>query len=209
VSGADDDTERLWSRRLRWRMRGAWQWPAFALLTVVDAVIISVLPPAGEGLGLFPAFLLAGFFNLFAVAVAAPLTGLLLRRRRPSLPKVVADDRAGTVMLLLVTLVLVAAGVAHHPSVRDAQDDFARQQAAVRRYVHTQAPAQYLRHLAQMDTWKQGPDLYRTCVPGDDPRRHLCLIVDTSGSNVGLRRDPDQQPNARVAGADNPGRQDP
>jgi hypothetical protein len=93
--------------------------------------------------------------------------------------------------------------------VRAARDNFAAQQAAVQRYVHLHAPAQYVRHLAQMDTWKQGPDLYRTCVPGDDPDRHLCVIADTTGETVGLRRDPDQQPNARVAGPDNPGRQDP
>ena len=75
--------------------------------------------------------------------------------------------------------------------------------------MHRVGEAQYLRHLAQMDTWKQAPGLYRTCVPGDDPDRHLCLIADTSGGTVDLRRDPDQQPNARVAGPDNPGRQDP
>ena len=29
-----EQVERLWWPRLRWRMRGAWQWPAFAVLTV-------------------------------------------------------------------------------------------------------------------------------------------------------------------------------
>ena len=36
-------------RRLRWRLRGAWQWPVFAVLTVVDAVLIARLPFQGEG----------------------------------------------------------------------------------------------------------------------------------------------------------------
>ena len=36
---AADDTERLWSRRLRWRMRGALQWPAFAVLVVYVVAI--------------------------------------------------------------------------------------------------------------------------------------------------------------------------
>jgi hypothetical protein len=31
-------------RRLRWRLRGAWQWPAFVVLTVADAVIVARLP---------------------------------------------------------------------------------------------------------------------------------------------------------------------
>ena len=204
---AADDTERLWSRRLRWRMRGALQWPAFALLTVLDAVVLHVLPIAGDSIELLSAFLLAGFLNLIVVAVVAPLAGLALRSRRRSLPKVVADDYAGTALLCVVTLALLAAGIAHRPAVNAARDDFAAQAAAVRRYVHSQAPAQYVRRLDSMDTWKQGPDLYRTCVPGDDPDRHFCLFADTAGHTVGLRRDPDQQPNARLAGPDNPGRQ--
>jgi hypothetical protein len=208
VSGADD-TERLWSHRVRWRMRGALEWPLFASLTVIDAVVLHAWPIAGDAIGLVPAFLLAGFFNLVAVAAVGPLAGWLLRRRRPSLPKIIAEDRATSALLVLVTVLLVAGGLAHRPAVDAARDDFAVQRAAVIRYVHRQAPAQYLRHLDRIDTWKQAPGLYRTCVPGDDPDRHLCLLVDTRGHTVGLRRDPDQQPNARLAGPDNPGRQDP
>src|SRR5262245_17358113 len=56
--------------RLRWRMRGAWQWPAFAALTVVDALLIALLPFQGDGPDLIGALLIAGFANLLAVAVA-------------------------------------------------------------------------------------------------------------------------------------------
>lgn len=208
MSGADD-TERLWSHRVRWRMRGALEWPLFALLTVVDALVLHAWPVAGDAIGIVPALLLAGFFNLVVIAAVGPLAGYLLRRRRPSLPKVVADDYAGAALLGVVFVVLVAGGLAHRPAVDAARDDFSAQQAAVRRFVHGQAPAQYVRNLGRMDTWKQAPGLYRTCVPGDDPDRHFCLLVDTRGDTVGLRKDPDQQPNARLAGPDNPGRQDP
>ena len=34
-------------RRLRWRLRGAWLWPAFLALTVVDAVLIVAAPAVG------------------------------------------------------------------------------------------------------------------------------------------------------------------
>ena len=36
--------ESLWRSRLRWRMRGAWQWPAFAVLMVADVILITRLP---------------------------------------------------------------------------------------------------------------------------------------------------------------------
>ena len=43
--------ERLWWPRLRWRMRGAWQWPAFAVLTLLDGVLLTKLPFYGRGPG--------------------------------------------------------------------------------------------------------------------------------------------------------------
>src|SRR3954454_21252766 len=77
--------------RLRWRMRGAWQWPAFAALTVVDALLIDRLPFQGDGPDAIGAVLVAGFANLLVVAVLAPLTGLLVRPSwRPDLLRLVA-----------------------------------------------------------------------------------------------------------------------
>src|SRR4051812_30917635 len=70
--------ESVWRSRLRWRMRGAWQWPLFGLLTVADAVLIARLPYEAEGPDALGAILLAGFFNLLVVGVAAPLLGLLV-----------------------------------------------------------------------------------------------------------------------------------
>jgi hypothetical protein len=199
--------EVLWRKRLRWRLRGASQWPTFAVLLVADAILLHVLPIAGESQpGLVPAFLLSGFFNLVVVAALAPLVGARLRRRRPGMPKVVAEDRAGTWLLLGLATVLVAAGVAHRPALHAARDDFADEMAAVRRWVAVHAPPEYRRNIDRADTWKQAPGLYRTCVPGPDPDRALCLIVQTRGPRPAVALDPDQQPNAKVAGADNPGR---
>ena len=189
-------------------MRGAWQWPTFGMITVVDAVVLHLLPIAGEGIGLVPAFLLAGFLNVAAVAVLAPLGGLVLRRRSPALPKIIADDYAGTTVLVAVAFALLVAGIAHRPAIVAQQDDFAAQSAQVRRYVLGQAPPEFRANVDRADTWKQGPDLYRTCVPGPDPRRHFCLIVNTDQHPPGIVVDRDQQPNARIAGADNPGRKD-
>jgi hypothetical protein len=200
--------EALWRSRLRWRMRGAWQWPTFAAALVVDTVLLSVLPIAGDRApGPFPAFLLAGFFNLVVVAVGAPLAGAWLRRRRRTMPKVVADDRAGTVLLVALAGVLVVLGLAHRPAVSAERDAVAAQAEQARRFVLGQAPRAYRANVERMDTWKQGPNLYRTCVPGPDPTRDFCVLVTTDQDPPGITRDPDQRPNATIAGPDNPGRQ--
>src|SRR4051794_41846030 len=38
----------LWVTRLRWRMRGAWLWPAFIALTVAEGVALDLLPISGD-----------------------------------------------------------------------------------------------------------------------------------------------------------------
>jgi hypothetical protein len=193
------EDEPLWRSRLRWRWRGALQWPAFIGLTLLDALLLGVLPISGdEGTDLVPALLLGMFFNLVAVAVAAPLIAILVRRRRPDLPKVVAEDHTGAVLLCLVTLGLVAGGLAHRPARQEAERDFAAQLAAARRYAHTQAPAPFRRNVGTTTTLELEDELYRTCVPGDDPRRWFCMYVSTDSSPPGVTEDRNRESNASL-----------
>ena len=201
---ADPETERLWRSRARWRFRGAWQWPTFVAATVADAVILSRLPFAGDGAGIVPSLLIAGFINLAVVAVLAPIGGAVLRRRSPSLPRMIASDRAGTALLLATVALLVVGGLLHRPAVREADADFAAQAEAARRFVGHRAPAEYRANVDRADTWQPGPDVYRTCVPGRDARRAFCVIVDTAQNPPSVRRDPDATPNARLAAASAP-----
>jgi hypothetical protein len=188
--------ERVWPRRLRWRLAGAWMWPAFAVLTVVDGVVLALLPFYGDGPGGFvPALLLAGFLNLLAVAVFAPLAGRGLRRRRPDLPRLVASDYAGAWLLGLIAALLLGGGLVHRPSVAAADDDERAVAAAVHDYVLAQA-RRYSPGLGAIDAMRLEPDYYRACVPSEDPRRWLCLFVSTDQRPPGITRDPDQAPNA-------------
>jgi hypothetical protein len=197
---ADGWRERV--RRLRWRLRGAWLWPTFGVVTVLDTLLLHWLPLAGDGTGWVPAFLLAGCVNIVVVAALSGIGGWWLRRRRPDLPKVVADDHAGTALVLAVALVFAGVGLAHRPSVLDQRADFSAQSSAVRRYVTAQAEPQYRARIDQADSILLEEDLYRTCVPGRDPDRWLCLLVDTSGHPATARRHASSEPNAlfRAAG---------
>ena len=191
--------EALWQSRLRWRLRGAMLWPVFVVAVVVQAILLEALPVAGDdGPGLFAAVLLAGVSNLCLVAVAAPLAGRWLRRRRPEMPAVIATDRAGAVLLAAACVVIAGLGLAHHSSVTAAHDDLSAQAASARRFVISQAPREYQANVHHMDTVKQGDDLYRTCVAGNDPDRAFCVFVNTDQSPPGVTRDPDQRPNAAV-----------
>jgi hypothetical protein len=205
----DREAIAMWRSRLRWRLRGAWQWPTFAVATAAGAVLLAELPFTGEGMGIVPAFLLAGFLNLAVVAVVAPVAGALVRRRRPSTPREIASDYAGAVGLVVVLVLLLVGGLANRDDVRASQAEFATAVGAAQRYLAHQGPGVYQAGMHRSNTWKPGPHLYRTCFPGPDPRRDFCVLVDTTGAVATVRRDPDQRPNATVAGPDNPGRAAP
>ncbi len=204
---AEDRDESIWRARLRWRLRGAWQAPAFVAFTLAEAVLLNRLPIAGDdGLDVIGGFLLCGFFNLAIVSAAAPLLARLVRRRRPSpLPAAVLQDRVGTSLMAALAVILVAIGIGHRAAVAASQREYAEQLQAVRTYVARQAPPEFRAGIGAESVWKQKESFYRTCVPGPDPRRNLCLYVDTEGVPT-VTRDPDMQSNSRIAGPDNPGR---
>jgi hypothetical protein len=187
--------ERVWHRRLRWRLRGAWQWPAFIALTLLDGVLLAELPFYGDGAGgVLPGVLLAGFLNLFVVAVLAPAAGRLVRRRRPDLPRAVAANYAGTALLVAIAALLLAGGLLHRPAVADQEEDEHAVFAGVHEYVLNHAP-EYAPGLDAIDAVLILPEEYRACVPGADPTRWLCLIVSTDQRPAGVTVDSDQTPN--------------
>jgi hypothetical protein len=173
VSGA-------WLARLRWRRRGAWLWPAFAALTIVDGVVGHALPPAGDTQAFAGALLVACVLNLIAVLILSRPFGGLLRRYRTDLPKVVARDYGGRAAILLVAVAILAAGLLHRPTIvqhrRAMQDAISRAQA----WIGDRAPAEFRRNLEYVSTFTIEPGrIYRTCVPSDRRARTYCVIVNT------------------------------
>lgn len=174
----------MWTSRLRWRLRGAWLAPLVALLTLADALLIHWRPLAGDGrTNLFAALLLASFLNLVAVAALAPLAGAAWRRVRPDLPAIVARDRAGVALVLLVTAGVLAAGARHHGTVERNADARADAHARAIAWIGTYAPAPFRRHLELADTVAVVPgSLYRTCAPDPASGRAWCVVARPHGS---------------------------
>lgn len=178
-------------------MRGAWLWPTGIALTLAEAVLLVRLPPYGTvGPGsLASAFVLAGFANLFLIGAIAPLIGRRLRRRRPDLPQVVAADYAGTTLVCLLAALVVVAGILHRPVLAGVEDDRRAVFAAVHSYVSSTAP-DYQNRLVGADSVRIEDEMYRACVPGEDPKRWLCLIVKTEQRPASVTLDKDRVGNA-------------
>ncbi len=204
--------ERFWPNRLRWRLRGASQWPVFALATVLDTWIIHELPPissdleADSSLGVFPAFLIAGFGNLIIAAVAAPLLTRLLARRRPTpegVPAAALDvdhdvlkDRVSSALLLAGIVACLIAGLANRPTIVQATDALEENGREVRLFVVRSGDEELERNLETADTIRLSTGFFRTCIARDDRRRRVCVLVDTNRDPIHVRRDPSAEPNS-------------
>lgn len=188
---------RFWPSRLRWRLRGAWQWPVFGLLTLGDGLILHLLPPVRTGVALIPAVIVAGFANLFLVGAIAPWIARRLQARphAPPTPFEIVSDRAGTALLLAGALGLVALGLGSRPLVVSETEATERNGRLVRSYVLAHGNEEVKRNLDTANTIRLGEDFFRTCVALDDRRRAYCLFVETDRRRPSVREDPSRVPN--------------
>jgi hypothetical protein len=189
-----------WLSRLRWRRRGAWLWPAFAALIVVDAVIGHLLPPAGEKQSIAAAALAGLVLNLIGVILLSRPLGALLRRRRPDLPAPVARNYGGTIVVAAVTAVLLGAGLAHRSSITSEQQTMRDAIVRAEAWIGDRAPDQFRRNVKLIDTVAIQPgSIYRMCVPGAHARRTYCVIVDTTLPFARSVRFAGYEPNSSLA----------
>lgn len=167
-----------WLHRVRWRRRGAWLWPAFAALTVADAIVGHLLPPAGDGQTVVSAGLVALVLNLIAVILLSRPLGAAIRRARGDLPGIVARDYAGTTVVAVIAAALLTAGLLHRSTLQAQRSTMYDAVKRAQAYIGDRAPAEFRRNLQLADTFviQQG-SIYRTCVPSDDRRRTYCVIV--------------------------------
>ena len=163
---------------MRWRRRGAWLWPAFVGATVADGVIGHALPPAGDSQTVMGAALLACFLNLVVVVLLSRPLGAAIRRVRPDLPRIVARDYAGTTAIVMISAVLLLAGVLHRPSITAHRDAMREATARAEAWIGYRAPSEFRRNVMRSNTFQIQPgSIYRTCVPSDIHPRTYCVVV--------------------------------
>jgi hypothetical protein len=208
--------ERFWTSRLRWRLRGAMQWPAFVVCTLVDGVILDLLPPVSTtGLNLVEGVLIATFGNLVLIGALAPFLARRLARRSAerlagappdaTVPPAEAErdvlqDRVATVMLVAGVAAALVSGLANRPvivSETEATEEVARQ---VQAYVAHSGSEELRRNLETAHTVRLGKGYFRSCIARDDRRRRVCLLIDTNASPTRVKRDPSGEPNSAYTG---------
>jgi hypothetical protein len=193
-----DAADRFWTRRLRWRLLGAWRWPAFAFFTVLDAILLHEL---GTGVRFnWPvSLILASFGNIALLAAADALARLAARNRAaagvedPHLE--VTIDRGGIALLAVGAVGLAASGLATHHVIVSETNATTANAKAVESWVGRHASAEYRRNLETANTDKLAGDYFRTCIANDARDRYLCLFVDTRRKPPQVVRDPSTEPN--------------
>jgi hypothetical protein len=207
--------ERFWTHRLRWRLRGtSWLWPAFAIAVFVDAAILHFLPPVGseqqinapEGLNLIGDLIVAGFANLFLVAVVAPFLAKRMAERpvpegelRP--PYELHYGRVASIAMALGTLGLIVVGLGNRPLIVSETQATETNARLVRQYVLNHGNAEMKRNLETANTARLASNFFRTCISNDHRTSYWCFFVDTKADPAKLTRDTDTRPNSLVAPA--------
>lgn len=222
-------SERFWASRLRWRLHGAWQWPAFALFTLLDALLLDALPPLGAArMDLVLGVLIATFANLFLVGAVAPfLTKRLAQRREAALAGAGADpaqppppgaevypappppppeaarevlqDRVATALLAAGLLAVLVSGLANRPLTVSETDATVEVGRQLRAYVVRSGSHELNRNLDTANTRRLSEGFFRVCVARDDRRRFVCLFIDTDKDPTEVKRDPSAEPNSEFA----------
>jgi hypothetical protein len=199
----------FWARRIRWRLLGAWRWPLFLVLTVLDALIVVWKPPNGREALFVPALVICSFANLFLIGAIAPWLARRLVARQgqhppsPSFPPAnhleLVTDRIASAVLALGAVGLVAAGLASgKPRVCVTARACHVGDAAVS-FVNAHAPPEVRRNIDTANSYRLGDaGLFRVCIEYNDRRRAYCMFVDASKKPISVRRDPDTRPNGAV-----------
>jgi hypothetical protein len=186
-------------------------WPAFVVLTLVDGVLLHLLPPVRlgftrEGMTLIFGIIVATFANLVLVGAAAPWLARRLAAREATAGEVgvpphirfeVLRDRVGTALLAAGLVGVLAAGLGSRQVVVRETDSTIENAKLVKRYILHSGDPELIRNLETANTVRLGDGYYRTCVARDDRRRYFCLFVDTNKRPAQVVRDPSAEPNRR------------
>jgi hypothetical protein len=198
--------ERFWPARMRWRLRGAWMWPTFVAITLLDGLLLHLLPPERTGIALVPAILIATFGNLVLIGAVGPWLARRIWKRRPAAEPdapakaqlEVLSDRIGTGLLVAGVLGVLAAGLASRPLVVAETNERERAAKELYLYVEGHGSAELRRNLDASDTVRLAQAYFRSCIPSDDRKRWTCFFLDARNKRrTQIIRDPSGLPNKR------------
>lgn len=194
----------LWFARLRWRLKGASARLWLLVAVAVDLLLFLLLPVSGDGWPWSTALLIAIALNVALVLAGGAVGSTLLRRRDPSLPRLVARDRAATYALVAGTVAVCTVGIVHRPAVTAERARFDDMLNTARQLAQRRAPAYVKARLGDVDVRRWTGGVYRVCFPLGQPGRAWCAIVRPDGPGFKARSDTDQRSNDRVGGTAGP-----
>jgi hypothetical protein len=181
-------------------------WPTFVVLTLVDGLVLHLLPPVGTGVDIVPAILIAVFGNLVLVGALAPWLARRVWARRPAATPgapaaaqvEVLTDRIGTGLLVASVLGVLAAGLAARPVVVAETDARERAAKAILQTIQESGNEELVRNTETAQTARLSDGTFRTCIAHDDRRHFWCYIVDPRERPATVTRDPSGIPNGPV-----------
>ena len=172
-------------------------------VTLLDGLLLHLLPPIGTGVDLIPAILLATFGNLVLIAVVAPWLARRTWERRPAAEPARRRARSSrcspTASAPACCWPRSSAwwrrGSPRDPTVVSETEDTERNAKAFRSLILSRGDEELIRNLETANTVRLGEDFFRTCVARDDRQRYFCAFIDTS-KDPDVDVDPSAEPNS-------------
>jgi hypothetical protein len=196
----------LWLARLRWRLRGESARLAFVLAVLAQAALLAVLPVKGDGGVSWTTIAQLVALDLVLAVVGGALGARSLRRRDPSLPRIVARDRAATFTLVAGVVAVLVGGIVHRPALTAEREKVERMVAEAKRVAERRAPEYTKARLRSYDARRLAPSVLRVCFPTRSPDRAWCTVVRPDRGGYRARRDEDTRPNDQAGGTAGPPR---
>ena len=178
-------------------------WPTFITVTLVDGLVLHLLPPIGTGVDPVPAILVATFGNLVLIGAVAPWLARRTWRRRPAAepgapPRAqleVLSDRIGTGLLVATIVGVLAAGLAARPVVVAETDAKERAAKALLARVRASESDELRRNLEASDMARWFSGYFRACIPDDERTSWSCFFIDVRRDRAKIKKDPSKLPN--------------
>ena len=184
-------------RRLRWRMSGAWLWPTFVVVIVLEAGLLHWLPIAGGGSGRIAGAAAGGLAephrdrrcSAGSAASCCAAAAATCRRSSPTTTPGWRRSRSSG-------WPSSSPGIVHRPELQAEREAFSAQSLAARLWVRNNGDEFARAHVDAADSVLVDTTCTAPACPDRTPSAGCVSIIDTSRRPPRVRRDRSRESNA-------------
>ena len=112
------------------------------------------------------------------------------------------QDRVAAILLAVGFAGCVITGLGNRPVIVSETNETQEAARQLELFVRRSGSGELRRNVEAANTHRLEPGYFRLCIPRDDRKRNVCILVDTRKDPVSVRRDPSSSSNQELFGLD-------